>query len=302
MILGGAGRPDSTGLRCSGVEGAAVQLWQPRPSDPSPEPAPWAVLIGVQDPGLVADWSASVPRLLVVQPNPLLAERLLDAWDGQLPSGLEIETEPLALQPGPICWYSYNDSRLDGTTAPDSLRPIFPNLALRGQTLRTGQSLQQLLAAWWQRSGDPGGSGVLQVPADGFEVAVRSAGQLIDRFERLQVHPGGRSSADPAAEVLSDPLQQWLESFCFSPVTAEHRPVGVWRRDHFRLLQRRFEQQQAENGRLLEQHQAWLQEREQMQRAFELLHQRLDALTRSDSDPGEASAALLLGSWSDWQS
>ena len=281
-----------------------MQLWQPRRSDlqASPEPAPWAVLIGVQDPALVADWSASVPRLLVVQPNPLLAGRLLDAWDGRLPPGLEIETEPLALQPGPICWYAYNDSRLDGTTAPDSLRPIFPNLALWEQTLRIGQTLQQLLAAWWQRSGDPGGSGVLQVPAAGFEVAVRSAGPLIDRFEQLQVHPGGRASAAPAAEALSGPLQQWLASRCFSPATAEQPPVGVWRRDHFRLLQRRFEQQQAENAHLLEQHQAWLQEREQMQRAFELLHQRLDAQTRPDPDPDEASAALLLGSWSDWQS
>lgn len=287
----------------------------------SPEAAPWAVLIGVHDPVLLTRWSAVVPRLLVLQPNPLLAGRLIEALDGCMPAGLEILAELPAAQSGPIPWYVYNDGRLDGTRGPASLQETFPNLRLRAEQTRSGRPLQELLLDWWQRCGEPDGHGTLLVQGEDFDAVVRGAAERIDRFERLihlpNVHgrllagPGGRdgSAAGTPGAGGSEALAQWLEGCCFSPTHRDDAatPDGAscWRRDHHRLLQRRFAQLQAEHARLQHQQHAWCQERQRLQLAFELVHRRL-----RDLAPLEAPEALnarggsveaLLGPWADWQ-
>lgn len=300
----------------------------PPPADPidSPESAPWAVLIGVHDPVLLARWCAVVPRLLVLQPNPLLADRLIEAWNGCTPAGLEILAELPAAQSGPIPWYVYNDGRLDGTRGPASLHRAFPNLRLRAEQTRAGQPLKQLLLDWWQRCGDPDGDGTLLVQGEDFEAVVRGAAEWIDRFERLIHLPGsherllanlagqGEGEGDrPAAATAgaggAEALAEWLEACCFSPTrrddAATHDGALCWRRDQHRLLRRRFAQLQAEHARLRQQHDAWCQERLQLQLAFELVHRRLRDLAPLESAEALSgrggSVEALLGPWADWQ-
>jgi len=295
------------------MEGAVVPSEGQPPQEPMalkkepvalPESLAWAVLIGVQDPALISGWLAFCPRLLVVQPNELLLERLLEFWHGSPPSGVEISSVLPAAESADIPWYTYNDGRLDGLTDPDTLRHAFPNLVLHDQQFRAGTPLQQLLLDWWQRSGDPGGTGVLLHWGDGFEAVLWGAGALIDRFERLQ-HHGLSHDVIPVAGgsgAATAPLAQWLASCCFTPLPATSGVVSGWQRDRQRLLQRQCERLQAEQELLLGQRQSWGLQREQLQRAFELVHQRLDALAAAQVPrPQGQGVDALLGSWEDWQ-
>jgi len=252
-----------------------------------PEPLAWAVLIGVQDPAVITACLPRCSRLLLVQPNDLLHERLLDFWHGNPPAGVEISAELPAADSSAIPWYTYNDRRLDGITGPDALRPSFPNLVLLDQQFRAGTPLQQLLLDWWQRSGDPGGSGLLLHWGDGFEAALQGAGELIERFQCLQQQalPHHDSSVSSGGAATA-PLARWLQSCCFTPLPATAGVVSGWQRQRLRLPQR----------------QGWELQREQMQRAFELVQQRLEALAGVGA-PGLLAKEVdaLLGSWEEWQ-
>ena len=72
----------------------------------------WAVVVGAQDPALVRALQPQLPRLLLVQANPCLAERLREDWPAGLPAGVCLREEPVGARAEPVTWYRYNDARL----------------------------------------------------------------------------------------------------------------------------------------------------------------------------------------------
>lgn len=206
----------------------------------------WAVMVGIEAPGLLNEALTLCPRLLVIQPNSLFAERLRDEWPAGLPPGLQISTALLGSQMEDVTWYSYNDGRLDGTLSPEELCSRHPNLSLLREELRRQRTLDEVVQGWMgQDAFTPAENGCLLLQGHDCCSALVGSTSLLNHLETVVCWVEGRGVIDPAP--LPVELVARLEDACFRRSAAD---TFTWQRDEQRLVERELEWVQIELARL----------------------------------------------------
>ena len=206
----------------------------------------WAVWIGLQQPGLLKEALSLCPRLLVIQPNTLFAERLRDEWPAGLPPGLLISPAVLGSQQEDASWYCYNDRRLDGTLSPEDLCTLHPNLSLLRQEFRRSTALDEVVNGWWgEDATPPAENGCLILQSHDLSSVLEGAGSLLDHLDNVVcwIEDRGGIEAAPMPVGLVSRLQEAsFRRSASDPFT--------WERDAQRVLQRELELVRAELARL----------------------------------------------------
>jgi chromosome segregation ATPase len=206
----------------------------------------WAVWIGLQHPGLLKEAISLCPRLLVIQPNTLFAERLRDEWPAGLPPGLLISPVVLASQQEVASWYCYNDRRLDGTLSPEDLCTLHPNLSLLRQEFRRSTALDEVVNGWWgEDATPPAENGCLILQSHDLSSVLEGAESLLDHLDNVVcwVEDRGGTEAAPMPVGFVSRLQE--ASFRRSA-----SDPFIWERDAQRMLQGELELGRAELARL----------------------------------------------------
>lgn len=191
----------------------------------------WAVVVGLQDPALARALHQRVNRLLLVQANPRLAERLAEEWPAGLPTGVRLCTEPVGATATELSWYRYNDPRLDGPQAPAELSPRYRNLTLLAEERRCQRPLADLVQEWWREDGEPEGNGALLLQGSDPGPALQGALPLLPRLERLVFWQESGGCRTPSA--VPQELAAQLAQACFQASEAE---TSRWQRDERRQL------------------------------------------------------------------
>ena len=206
----------------------------------------WAVWIGLQHPGLLQEALTLCPRLLVIQPNTLFAERLRDEWPAGLPPGLLISPVVLGSQGEDASWYFYNDRRLDGTLSPEELCTLHPNLSLLREEFRQTRALDEVVQGWWgQDVSTPADNGCLILQCHDFSSVLVGAGSLLNHLDSVVCWVEGIGGIEPAS--IPEGLVSRLEDACFRRSASDH---STWERDAQKVVQRELELAQAELARL----------------------------------------------------
>jgi chromosome segregation ATPase len=170
----------------------------------------WAVVVGLQDPALARALQQRVRRLLLVQANPRLAERLGEEWPAGLPPGVRLCMDPVGATAAELSWYRYNDPRLDGPLAPAELGPRYRNLTLLAEERRRQRPLADLVHEWWREDGEPEGDGALLLQGTDPGPALEGALALLPRLEWLVFwqESGGRRTPAEVPQELAAQLTQ----------------------------------------------------------------------------------------------
>jgi hypothetical protein len=182
-------------------------------------PPGWALLVELDDPGLVEDLLARGLRVMLVLPQAWRVERLAEAVDDLNRPGLRLCGELLASEPGEVCWYSYNDPRCDGTSSPQELQLSRPNLRLDALEMRPLHTLDSLRHAWIERDGPLEGEGVLLLSDAGQLELLAGADLLLNDLAALAWF--GPGDAQPPDSLAARFLAPWPEA----------EPGQWWRRD-----------------------------------------------------------------------
>lgn len=198
--------------------------------------AGWLVLVGPLPAGEELAWiqaaaQAGVPLLAMPQGYEQ-GEELRQELQEQGTGGVTLCSELLAAESGEVCWYRYNDARHDGTTPPELLQALWPNLKLESLELRPTQRLDGVLGAWIEQVGaDAQAPGLLWLPAREAFAVLSGAGAFLERLEAIwlegSAHPDGLD-----AEVLA-----LLEGSCHH-LTIDGAKHQLWQLDRQRLLER----------------------------------------------------------------
>jgi hypothetical protein len=204
-------------------------------------PAPsWAVLIELDDPGLLEDLLARGLRVMLVLPQAWRVARLAEAIEDLNRPGLRLCGELLAAEAGEVCWYRYNDPRCDGTRSPQELQASRPNLRLDALEMRPLHTLDSLRHAWIERDGELEGEGVLLLSHAGQLELLPGADLLLNDlaalawFGPLDAQP--HADAEPVVDHGSEPevpcrsLSDSLSARFLVP-WPEAEPGHWWRRD-----------------------------------------------------------------------
>ena len=143
---------------------------------------------------MVRELQPHLTRLLLVQANPRLAERLREDWPAGPPAGVHLWEEPIGPRSEEVTWYRYNDPRLDGPLPPDQLSARFRNLSLLGEERRQQRTLADLVTHWWESSGTPEGEGALLLQGPDPGAVLAGAAPLLPHLERVVcwLESGGR--------------------------------------------------------------------------------------------------------------
>jgi chromosome segregation ATPase len=206
----------------------------------------WAVWVGLQHPGLLKEALSLCPRLLVIQPNTLFAERLRDEWPAGLPPGLLISPVVLGSQGEDASWYCYNDRRLDGTLSPEELCTLHPNLSLLREEFRQPRALDEVVQGWWgQDVTTPADNGCLILQGHDFSSVLLGAGSLMSHLDSVVCWVEGIGGIEPASIPVG--LVARLEDACFRRSASDH---STWERDVQKVVQRELDLAQAELARL----------------------------------------------------
>lgn len=204
-------------------------------------PAPsWALLIELDDPGLLEDLLARGLRVMLVLPQAWRVARLAEAIEDLNRPGLRLCGEALAAEAGEVCWYRYNDPRCDGTRSPQELQASRPNLRLDALEMRPLHTLDSLRHAWIERDGPLEGEGVLLLSHAGQLELLAGADLLLNDlaalawFGPLDAQPDGDAEAvvdhGSEQEVPSPSLSDSLSARFLAP-WPEAEPGHWWRRD-----------------------------------------------------------------------
>lgn len=132
-----------------------------------------------------------------------------------------------------VCWYSYNDPRLNGVVPLERWLPLYPNLQLSGQTVLPAETLADILSTWPAAAEHNGELDLTIAQGDPLQV-LAGAGRWLQRLRRIQVQ-GPR-----AAELWLGSLDPWLQEQGFRQ--DPHDPL-IWTLDP---LAAKLNQQQAE--------------------------------------------------------
>ena len=231
--------------------------------------AGWVVLLGTpSEAQLEAALTAPGPVLVVLQSAEAEAS-LRDGWETSWPERLHCCQAPLAAEAGEICWYRYNDARLNGTVPPELLRGQRPNLQLESLELLPALTLGAVLESWraacidtWQLGFQGAGLLVILGNQDAAE-ALAGAGPWLEQLGAVLMLADG-----PAPEAL-EPL---LAAACLTPELVEPGLL-LWRRNTLLLLRRQLETSAAQCDQLAA-------EREDLARQNSALEERLAIVNR----------------------
>ena len=107
------------------------------------------VVVGA--PAALGPWPAE-GHLLVVEADLERGQQLKQQL-GEHPKAV-VCVEVLAAQTGQaVDWHRFNDPRLNGPQALETLRPLYPNLQQTGVEQRSGRRLEDVLDAWVNQQG-----------------------------------------------------------------------------------------------------------------------------------------------------
>jgi hypothetical protein len=216
---------------------------------------PWQVLIGAFDAEAIEAELEQGGPLLLLPNHPDRAVELARQFQDRDWPGLFLSRELLGAEERETCWYRYNDSRFDGVSPPELLRPLVPNLRLRDTGLRRIARLERLLEDWAGQ--DPGLTRLVQ--EGGGRIWVRSKLPLpivaglgralegVDEFRWTPLGDGPEGEEGDGASAFLQSLAPWLEGSWFHP--PQRCPAEgcagevslVWRQDRLRLEIRRRE-------------------------------------------------------------
>ena len=198
--------------------------------------AGWLVLVGPLPAGEELAWiqaaaQAGVPVLAMV-PGYEQGEELKQELQEQGAGAVTLCSELLAAESGEVCWYRYNDARHNGTTPPELLQAVWPNLRLESLELRPTRRLDGVLSVWLeQANADAKAPGLLWLPATEASAVLSGAGAFLVRLEAIwlegSAHPDGLD-----AEMLA-----LLEASCHR-LTIDGAQHQMWQLDRQRLLER----------------------------------------------------------------
>ena len=261
--------------------------------------AGWMVLVGPLPPGEELVWIQAVAAadrpVLVVLPGmePQEGEELRQQLQEHGVEGVTICSELLGAEPAEVCWYRYNDNRQNGSTPPELLQALWPNLKLESLELRPTRRLDGVLSAWLEQAGpDAQAPGLLWSPATEASAVLGGAGAFLERLEAIwlkgSAHPDGLD-----AEVLA-----LLEDSC-------HRLIGessghqMWQLDRQRLLERQVvlltQQREELQGQLNAQSAQTAeqsQQREVLQARVEELQGQLNAQSAQTAEQSQQREVL----------
>jgi hypothetical protein len=205
----------------------------------------WAVLIGVQDPGLIVDLHERCPLMLVIEPSSRRAAQLREAW-GNTPQGLKIWSEPVGVLEEEVRWFSYNDARLDGTQPPADVLSHFRNISLNSEEGRLQRRLSDVVNEWLATQQAPGNGGALLVQSSEPDSLLAAPATLLATFESLILWTEASGQPEPAA--IDEALILSLEDACFR--RSNENPI-FWKRDEALVLQHQLAIAEAELERLV---------------------------------------------------
>ncbi len=215
-------------------------------------PPGWALLIELDDPGLVEDLLGRGLRVMLVLPQLWRVERLAEAIEDLNRPGLRLCSELLAAEPGEVCWYRYNDPRCDGTLSPQELQASRPNLRLEALDTRPLHTLDSLRHAWIESDGPLEGEGVLLLSHAGQLELLAGADLLLNDLAALAWLGVEQGSGQ---EVPGRSLSERLSARFLAP-WPEAEPGHWWRRDvalEFNAERRSLQLQLARTTEQLEQ-------------------------------------------------
>ena len=204
----------------------------------------WAVLVGAQDAVFIREIQRQCPRLLVIEPSQRRVERLRSSWS-QLPNGLRFWQEPVGAAEEDVLWYSYNDSRLDGTIPPADLSKDFKNISLIGEETRRQYPLENVVNEWLDIHDSPLERGGLLVRNFDPDPLIAGAASLLPSLEFLILWTESATGLQPAP--ISEDLAMRLEEACFSRSTQEEIR---WERDEKLHLKHQLQSLEATVTRL----------------------------------------------------
>jgi predicted nucleic acid-binding Zn-ribbon protein len=205
----------------------------------------WGVLIGARNPPLLRKLGLKCSRALMVEPNNRWVEWMHDAWGNELPTWLQIYQEPVGALSEKVRWYSYNDSRLDGTLLISDLTSRYYNLCLLKEEWKEQRTLDEVVLEWLGSNVEPTMNGVLLLQDIDPEPVLSGVKALLPILKRLVLWNESFGSLEPAS--ISDGLVQRLEDAGFR--RNKNDPCN-WEKDEVMILQRELQRSQAEIDRL----------------------------------------------------
>ncbi|WP_411869765.1 hypothetical protein [Vulcanococcus limneticus] len=201
-------------------------------------PVGWVVLVGPLPAGQELGWiqAAAQPGVPVLAILPGLdhGDELKQQLLEEGVEGVTLCSQVLGAEDGDVCWYRYNDARRDGTTSPERLQVLWPNLRLEGLELRPTRRLDAVLRVWLeQAAADASQPGLLWLPATVAPSVLAGAGAFLERLASIWLE--GTS----VAAGLDTELVAWLEASCHR-LERDGPSRQLWRLDGQRLLERRL--------------------------------------------------------------
>jgi ribosomal protein S8 len=188
--------------------------------------AAWIVLVGTADRFMLECLRGLSAPVLVVEPDHGLLQERAEASAAFGLQGIVLQEQVVGANSKEVCWYRYNDARLNGLEPLAALKPRYPNLSLESIEVRQQISLAQLLQAWEPALVD---GGVLVLPEQAGLDWLDGAVSCLQRLRAL-CWERGASWSTPSQQHLEAVLaDSWLVSQ-MEDMTPQPL-LQVWRRD-----------------------------------------------------------------------
>ena len=204
----------------------------------------WTVLLGVQDPDLILELQGHCPRMLVIEPSSRRAAHLRESWD-YTPQGLQIWPDPVGVLEQEVRWYSYNDSRLDGTQPPADFLSHFRNISVIAEEERLQRHLGDVVNEWLATQQVPRSGGALLLRSSDPESLIAGSTTLLANLQCLVLWTD--SNGQPEGATIDDAMILRLEDACLRRSCDD--PL-LWERDGLLVLERQLAIAHAELERL----------------------------------------------------
>ncbi len=184
--------------------------------------------------------------------------------------GVTLCSELLGAEAGEVCWYRYNDSRQNGTTPPELLQTIWPNLLLESLELRPQRTLAEVLDQWFAAQGQPPEpEGLLWLHAAMATEVLAGAGVWLPLLAAVLV--AGTGDNPTALRALLEPA-----CFCAEEVGPQ---LQLWQKDPLLVLQTERDGLLAQQEALQQAQMALTSERDQLTAERDGLQVRLDQIS-----------------------
>ena len=199
----------------------------------------WAVLVGTWETVLISELIESGLKLLVIERNAHLADRLHEDWSNQLPKDLTVSVEPIAVQAGDASWYCFNDPRLDGLLPPHTWLGEYPNLRLLNEELRSVQTLDDLIEEWKKEQAQVKDEGALLLSGRDCFSLLKGAENILKSLALILWRPTGKEGSVLSHEELEQAagIEELMRSTFMIPDKGRYEDQLVWNHDYKRELE-----------------------------------------------------------------